>query len=62
MPINKFSTPEEVIAHYDEWDPKTALRGHIFRFYSTEILNDDLSQTSLERAIRILSTKAMETL
>ncbi len=60
--LNKYSSPEEVLDHYEGWPAKTALRGHIFRFYSTEILDDTLSQTSLEKAIRILSTKAMEAL
>ncbi len=60
--LNKFSSPDEVKAHYKGWDMDVALRGHIARFYPTEPLATKLEIPTLEKIIRTLSTKAMETL
>lgn len=63
MSINKFSSPEEVIAHYDNMmDSTSALLVHISRFYPTEPIGKGLTRPTLEKIIRTLSTKAMETL
>ncbi len=60
--LNKFSSPEEVKTHYEGWDMKIALRGHIDRFYSRECNPCGMDLPELEKAIRTLSTKAMEAL
>lgn len=62
MSINKYSSPEEVLAHYEGWDKSQSLEGHINRFYPLEPIGSGLTQPSLEKIVRTLSTKAMETL
>lgn len=62
MSINKFSSPEEIVAHHAGFDIRVALRSHIVRFYPTEPLATKLEIPTLEKIIRTLSTKAMETL
>jgi len=62
MSINKYSSPEEVKDHYQGWDLHDALQGHIARFYPTEFIGSGLTIPTLEKIIRNLATKAMETL
>lgn len=61
MSLHPYSSPEEVIKHYDYINPSHSLRGHILRFYP-EFDPSELTQLQLEKALRILSTKAMEIL
>lgn len=62
MSINKYSSPEEVLAYYEGWDINQSLEAHINRFYPTEPIGSGLTQPTLKKIIRTLSTKAMETL
>lgn len=60
MPLNKYSSPEEVIAHHENWDKSVALKWHITTFYPNEQVTSGLQISTLEKIIRTLSTKAME--
>ncbi len=63
MILNKFSTPEEVIAEYlNIMDATSALIIHIAKFYPTEPIGKGLTRPTLEKIVNTLSTKAMEAL
>ncbi len=60
--LNKYSSSEEVKTYNEGFDIRVALRSHIVRFYPDEPLATKLEIPTLERILRTLTTKAMETL
>lgn len=62
MTINKYSSPEEILIDHDGWDKCLTLELHIGRFYPKELIESGLVKPALEKIIRTLSTKAMETM
>lgn len=60
MPLNKYSSPEEVKTFYSGIDPHKSLMAHITKFYPMEPIRNKLTQPFLEKIIRTLLTKAME--
>lgn len=62
MSINKYSSPEEVKEFFHGIEPQSALRAHLDSYYPEWMNICGPTQEQMEKAIRVLSTKAMETL